>query len=97
MGDRKKQVVRDLEVRQEDSRGALTRGAWLWVARRGEVFEIETSVLPYTQDVREVLAPLGFYYDSSTGCYRATVQTGDDLLIRKIGGVVLALLAREIQ
>mgnify|MGYP001576250562 CR=1 FL=1 len=89
-------TIKDLEARQEDGRGALTCGAWLYIERdRDGGFLVETSALSNAADVRAALAPYGFAYCSKTGRYRARISSGE-LSLRRVGAAGLKFLAEEI-
>ena len=93
MMGRQKTDIERLEDRQEDGRGALTRGAWFYVERVGDSFAVETSILP--RSTEDLLGSLGFRYSRATGRFRAIVQ-GGEIALRKVGAVVLPILAREL-
>lgn len=85
-------VTDALERRQEDSRGALTLGAWVFVETAGgDSFRIETCIL--SKACERDLQPLGFTYDDATGRFHGLI-TGE-VGLRRAGAVLLALLGRE--
>lgn len=92
MGNR---TIEKLEQQQEDDRGALVRGAWLYIEREGDLFAVETSALPNTADVRAVLAPLGFVYNPKTGRFRTLIPDGE-ISLYKVGASVLPILGKEL-
>lgn len=90
--EKRVETLQQLERRQEDARGALTRGAWLWIERLGDTFLVETSVL--SRSVGDHLASLGFEYDRDTGRFFAKVS--GEVALRRVGAAALAILAEEL-